>query len=79
MVLLMVLVHTLGPGLLFDIIALLLLLVVGIIVMVVIAKVLLFFLPAAIIAVVVWFLSGSLFWAGVAFLAIAVISVFKRK
>ena len=50
------------------------------IIIVVIAKVLLFFLPAAIIAVVVWFLTGySLFWAGVAFLVVAFLSVLRRK
>jgi len=69
------------PGLpfLFEVIALLILLVIGLIIIIVIAKVLLFFLPAAIIAIVVWFLSGSWFWAGVAFLIIAFISVAKRK
>jgi len=69
------------PGLppLLELIALLFLVVIGIIIIIVIAKVLLFFLPAAIIAIVVWFLSGSLFWGGVAFLIIAFISVVKRK
>lgn len=65
--------------LLFELIALLFLVVIGIIIIIVVAKVLLFFLPAAIIALVVWFLSGSLFWSGVAFLIIAFISVVKRK
>jgi hypothetical protein len=70
----------LGLGLIFDIILLLILLAVGIIIIIVIAKVLLFFLPAAIIAVVVWFLtSGSFFWAGIAFLGVAFLSILKRK
>lgn len=70
----------LGLGLIFDVIVLLVLLVVGIIIIIVVAKVLLFFLPAAIIAAVVWFLTGySLFWAGVAFLVVAFLSVLKRK
>lgn len=70
----------LGLGFLFEIILLLVLLVIGLIVIIVIAKVLLFFLPAAIIAVVVWFLTGySFFWAGVAFIAVAFLSIFKRK
>lgn len=70
----------LGLGLIFDVIALLVLLVVGIIIIIVVAKALLFFLPAAIIAAVVWFLTGySLFWAGVAFLVVAFLSVLKRK
>jgi hypothetical protein len=70
----------LGFGLLFDIIILLFLLAVGIIIIIVIAKVFLFFLPAAVIAVVVWFLTGySLFWAGVAFSAVAFLSILRRK
>jgi len=69
----------LGIPLLFEIILLLALVIIGIIIIIVIAKVLLFFLPAAIIALVVWLLSGSLFWAGVAFLVISFISVARRK
>jgi len=69
-----------GLPFLFEIVALLILLVLGLIIIVVIAKVLLFFLPAAIIAAVVWFLTGfSLFWAGVAFLVVAFLSILKRK
>ncbi|MEM2914823.1 MAG: hypothetical protein QXH91_05430 [Candidatus Bathyarchaeia archaeon] len=62
-----------------DIILLVLLLIIGIIIIIVIAKIILFFFPAAIIAVVVWFLTKSLFWAGVAFLVIAFISVLRRR
>jgi hypothetical protein len=63
---------------LFDIILLVILLFIGIVVIVIIAKVILFVLPAAIIAVVVWFLTGSLFLAGVAFLIVALISVVRH-
>jgi len=70
----------LGLGLLVEVAVLLILLVIGLIIIVVIAKVLLFFLPAVIIAAVVWFLTDfSLFWAGVAFLIVAFLSVFRRK
>jgi len=69
----------LGIPLLFEVVALLILLIIGIIIIVIIAKVALFFLPAAIIAVVVYLLTESWFWAGVAFLAIAFISVVRRK
>ena len=62
-----------------EIFLLLILLVIGIVVIIIIAKVLLFVLPAAIVAAVVWFLTGSLFWAGVAFLAVAFLSILKRK
>jgi len=69
----------LGLPLLVEVIALVVLLVIGIIIIVVIVKVILFFLPAALIALVVWLLGGSLFWAGIAFLIVAFISLAKRK
>jgi len=76
----MLLLPALGLGLLFEVIALLILLVIGLIVIIVIAKVIFFFLPAAIIAAVVWFLTDfSLFWAGVAFLVVAFLSILKKK
>jgi hypothetical protein len=76
----MPLLPALGLGLLFEVIALLILLVIGIIIIIVVAKVLLFFLPAAIIAAVVWYLTDfSLFWAGVAFLIVAFLSLLRRK
>jgi hypothetical protein len=53
-------------------------LVVGLLVIMVIGA-LIFLLPAAILAVVVWFLTGSAFWAGVVFLVIAVISLVKKR
>ena len=64
---------------LFEIFALLVLLVIGLLILVLIIKVIFLFLPAAIIAVVVWFLTGSLFWAGIAFLIVALISIIGRK
>jgi hypothetical protein len=67
-------------GFVFDIFLLLILLIIGIVVIIIIAKVLLFVLPAAIVAAVVWFITGgSLFWAGIAFLAVAFLSILKRK
>ena len=76
----MALLPALGLGLLFEVIALLVLLVIGLIIIIVVAKVLLFFLPAAIIAVAVWFLTDySFFWAGVAFLVVAFLSVLRKK
>jgi len=57
---------------------LLLLLVIGIAIIIVVVKILLFILPAGIIALVVWLLTGSLLLAGVAFLAVAFISLLKR-
>jgi hypothetical protein len=69
--------QVLGP--LIDIAVLVLLLVIGLVIIIALAKVLLFVLPAAIIAIVVWFLTGSIFWAGVAFLVIALISLVMRR
>ena len=40
---------------------------------------LLFFLPAAVIAGVVWFLTGSELYAALAFLAVAVLSLTRKK
>ncbi|MGC9346254.1 MAG: hypothetical protein ACP5ER_05645 [Candidatus Bathyarchaeales archaeon] len=62
-----------------DLIGLLILIVIGIIIILLIAKVVFFFLPAIIIAVIVWLFTGSGFWAGVAFLIIALLSILKRK
>ncbi len=65
-------------GLTGDIIFLFLLLVIGLVIIILIAKVLLFILPAAIIAFVVWLLTASFFWAAIAFLVIALISLVRR-
>ncbi len=64
---------------LYELLILIVLIVIGIVIIVVIAKILLFILPAAIVAFVVWWLTGgSLFWAGIAFLVVAFISLIRR-
>ncbi len=63
---------------LYDLLLLFLLLIIGIAIIIILAKVILFVLPAGIIALVVWFLTGSFFWAGVAFLVVAFISLVRR-
>jgi len=68
--------QVLGP--LIDIAVLVLLLIIGIVIIVVLAKIFLFVLPAAIVAIIVWFLTGSVFWAGIAFLVVALISLVAR-
>jgi len=65
------------PGGLLDIILLAVLLFIGLLIIVLIAEALLFVLPAAIIGFIVWFLTGSLFLAGVAFLIVALISLVR--
>lgn len=64
---------------LLELAGLLILLIIGALIILFIAKVLFFFLPAAIVTLVVWFLTRSGFWAGMAFLVIAAISIAKRK
>jgi hypothetical protein len=68
------------PGLpvLYELLFLFILVVVGLVIIVLIAKVLLFILPGAIIGFVVWFLTGSLLWAGVAFIVVSLISLVRR-
>ena len=68
------------PGLpaLYELLFLFLLVIVGLVVIILIAKVLLFILPGAIIALVVWFITGSLLWAGIAFIVVSVISLVRR-
>jgi hypothetical protein len=68
------------PGLpaLYELLFLFLLVVIGLVIIILIAKVLLFILPGAIIALVVWFLTGSLLWAGIAFIVVSIISLARR-
>jgi hypothetical protein len=65
-------------GSLIDLIILVFLLVIGFIILIFIVKLVLLFIPAAIIGFIVWFLTGSLWLAGLAFLIIAVISIARR-
>jgi len=51
----------------------LILLIIGILIIVLIVAAAIVLLPAIIVAVVIWFLSGSLLYAGIAFLIVAVI------
>jgi len=49
------------------------------VILIMVARALLFFLPATILAGVVWFLTGSEIYTGIAFLVIALLSLTKRK
>ena len=68
------------PGLpvIYELVLLFLLVVVGLVIIILLAKVLLFILPGAIIAFVVWLLTGSLLWAGIAFSVVSFISILRR-
>ena len=61
----------------FDIMALVVLVIIGIIIILLI-RLLLMLIPAVLLALVVWFFTGSLFWAGIAFLVIAALSILKK-
>jgi hypothetical protein len=60
-----------------DIIALIGLVILGLIIIFLI-RLLLILIPAALVAFVVWYLTGSLFWTGIAFLVIAALSVLRK-
>ena len=61
----------------FDIAALVILVIIGIIIILLI-RLLLILIPAVLLAIVVWFFTGSLFWAGITFLVIAALSILKK-
>jgi hypothetical protein len=58
-----------------DIFGGLILLVIGILIIVFLVAAAIVLLPAIIVAVLIWFLTGSFFYAGIAFLVVALISV----
>jgi len=60
-----------------DIIALVVLVIIGIIIILLI-RLLLMLIPAVLLALVVWFFTGSLFWAGIVFLVVAALSILKK-
>jgi len=60
-----------------DIMALVVLVVIGIIIILLI-RLLLMLIPAVLLALVVWFFTNSLFWAGITFLIVAALSLLKK-
>ena len=60
-----------------DIIALVVLVIIGIIIIMLI-RLLLMLIPAVLLALVVWFFTGSLLWAGITFLIVAALSILKK-
>lgn len=58
-----------------DIFGAAILLIIGILVIVLVVGVFIVLLPAIIAAIIVWFLTGSFFYAGIAFLVVALISL----
>ena len=60
-----------------DLTALVVLVIIGLIIIVLI-KLFLVLIPAIIVAVIVWFLTGDLFWTGIAFLVVAALSILAK-
>jgi len=60
-----------------EILGLLALIIVGIIIILLI-RLILILIPATIVAFIVWLLTGSGWWAGVAFLIIAALSILRK-
>ena len=60
-----------------DLIALVVLVIIGIIIIMLI-RLLIMLIPAVLLALVVWFFTQSLFWAGIVFLVVAALSILKK-
>ena len=60
-----------------DLLALVVLVIIGIIIIMLI-RLLIMLIPAVLLALVVWFFTGSLFWAGITFLVVAALSILKK-
>jgi len=61
----------------FDLLGLIGLIIIGLVIIFVV-RLLFMLIPAALVAFVVWFLTDSLWWAGIAFLIIAALSILKK-
>ena len=60
-----------------DIIALVVLIIIGIIIILLI-RLIIMLIPAVLLALVVWFFTGQLLWAGITFLVVAALSILKK-
>ena len=61
----------------YDLMGLVGLIILGLII-IFIVRLVLILIPAAVVAFVVWFLTGSTWWAGLAFLVVAALSIIKK-
>ena len=61
----------------YDIVGLIGLIILGLIILLVI-RLIIVLVPAAIVAIVVYFLTNSTWWAGLAFLIVAALSILKK-
>ncbi len=60
-----------------DLTALVILVIIGLIIIILI-KLFLVLIPAILVAIVVYFLTGDLFWTGIAFLVVAALSILSK-
>jgi hypothetical protein len=60
-----------------DLVALVVLVIIGVIIILLI-RLLIMLIPAVLLAIVVWFFTSSLFWAGIVFLVVAALSLLKK-
>jgi hypothetical protein len=60
-----------------DLTALVILVIIGLVIIILI-KLFLVLIPAILVAIVVYFLTGDLFWAGIAFLVVAALSILAK-
>ena len=60
-----------------DLTALVVLIIIGLIIIILI-KLFLILIPAILVAIVVYFLTGDLFWTGIAFLVVAALSLLAK-
>ena len=61
----------------FDLLGIIGLIIISLIIIFVV-RLLFMLIPAALVAFVVWFFTGNLWWAGIAFLLIAALSILKK-
>jgi membrane protein YdbS with pleckstrin-like domain len=61
----------------YDLMGLIGLIVLGLVIVLLI-KIVLVLIPAILVAIIVWWFSGSTWWAGLAFLVIAALSILKK-
>lgn len=60
-----------------DIWFFIILIIIGLIIIALI-RIFLVLIPAIIVALIVWFLTGDLFWTGIAFLVVALLSIIAK-
>jgi len=61
----------------YDLLGLIALIIIGLVI-IFIVRLLLILIPAALVGIIVWFFTGSLWLAGIAFLVVAALSIIKK-